>query len=133
MTDEDHYFFWKSFLNPSLSRSDLPKDKRFANFDPKQTILQQTLASDVVFQNIEECASFRMDNHFHSLIVIRKWPQGHRPGMMAEITRSLGMDFCISQNIYPLKVIEEIKREEKILRVFAARLSIADVIQPGPM
>lgn len=115
MTDQDHYFFYKSFLNPSMSRSDVPRDRRYINFDPGMSILQQTLPSDCIFQKLDECVAFRLDNHFHALIVIRKWPQGHRAGMMADITRSLGMDFCITQNVYPLKVQAEISKEEKVM------------------
>ena len=112
MDDKEHCFFYRLFLNPSISRVNVPKEQR-CNVDISRQILQQTLHSDGIAVHLDECAAFKMDGLLHGIIVIRRWPQMHYSGMMDAITNSLGMDFCITQNIFPLKVREEVRKEEK--------------------
>ena len=112
MDDHDHYFHYKTFLNPSVSRVHVPMANRYISFDPDLSALSQTLHSDGVMIDSEDGVVFKMDDHYHAIIVIRRWPQQTYPGIIRSLTQSVGMDFCITQNIYPLSIKEEIAKEE---------------------
>ncbi len=113
MTDRDHYSFYKSFLNPSLnqlfSEADFTKDI----YNSELSILENTLASDGICTNQEGHVFFKLDDFYHAILVIRKWPRQTYPGIIQFLTNIPLLNYTITQNIFPLSIEKEINKEEK--------------------
>lgn len=108
MTDADHYRHYKTFLNPSLAeRFDYdPMD----TFVPKLSIHENCWHSDGTGQ---EDFGFFMDGHYHSVIVLTRWPRMTYPGLINRLTGLRLLDFSITVNVDPLPIRKEINKEEK--------------------
>jgi hypothetical protein len=108
MNDADHYRHYKTFLNPSLSdRFDYDP---LIEFEPDLTIHENCWQSEATGQND---FGFFMDGHYHSMIVLTRWPKTTFPGLIHRLTNLRLLDFAISVNVDPLPVRKEITKEEK--------------------
>jgi hypothetical protein len=108
MTDADHYRHYTSFLNPSLS-------DRFGydpseGFDPSRSIQENCWRSEGVGQTD---FGFWMDGHYHSIIVLTRWPKTTFPGIIHRLTNLRLLDYTITVNVDPIPVRKEIHKEEK--------------------
>jgi len=108
MTDANHYRHFASFLNPSLAG-------RF-NYDPLETF-DPSLS---IQENCWHCEGggqadfgFWMDGHYHSIIVLTRWPKMTFPGIIHRLTNLRLLDYTITVNVDPIPVRKEISREEK--------------------
>lgn len=119
MTDEEHYYFLRRFWNPSMALVAHDPARRYEGFRPDDTILQ-TLRSDGVPEKVEDGVVFKIDDHYHSLFVLERWPQVAWPGIMRALTHAIGLDYSITQNVYPLSIPKEIDKAEKRSTAYAA-------------
>lgn len=108
MTDVDHYRHYKTFLNPSLA-------ERFdydivESFDSESSIQENCWHSEAAAQ---EDFGFFMDGHYHSIIVLSRWPRMTFPGIIHRLTNLRLLDYAITVNVDPLTVRKEIRKEEK--------------------
>jgi type IV secretion system protein TrbE len=108
MTDADHFRHCKTFLNPSLAeRFDYdPID----GFDPELSIQENCWHSE---GHGQQDFGFFMDGHYHSMIVLSRWPKVTYPGIVHRLTNLRLLDYTITVNIDPLPVRKEISKEEK--------------------
>ena len=108
MKDADHFRHYKTFLNPSLAeRFDYdPID----GFDPELSIQENCWHSE---GNGQQDFGFFMDGHYHSLIVLSRWPKATYPGIVHRLTNLRLLDYTITVNVDPLPVRKEISKEEK--------------------
>jgi len=108
MRDADHFRHYKRFLNPSLN-------DRF-DYDPADEF-----ASDLSVQencwhsegNGQSDFGFFLDGHYHSLIVLTRWPRTTYPGIIQRLTNLRLLDYTITVNVDPLPISQEINKEEK--------------------
>ena len=108
MTDVDHYRHYTAFLNPSLS-------DRFGydsceSFDQARSIQENCWRSEGVGQSD---FGFWMDGHYHSIIVLTRWPKTTFPGIIHRLTNLRLLDYTITVNVDPIPVRKEIHKEEK--------------------
>src|SRR6202167_5548962 len=108
MTAAEHYKHYATFLNPSLG-------KRFdydplETFDPALSIQDNCWHSEA---NGQADFGFWMDGHYHSMIVLTRWPKMTHPGLIHRLTGLRLLDFTITVNIEPLPVRDEIAKEER--------------------
>ncbi len=108
MTDQDHFRHYARFLNPSF-------DERFdfdplGGFDPNHSIQDNCWHSEAV--GLEDFGFF-MDGHYHSVIVLTRWPRTTYPGIIQRLSALRLLDYAITVNVDPLPVTREISREEK--------------------
>jgi type IV secretion system protein TrbE len=108
MKDADHFRHYKAFLNPSLAeRFDYdPID----GFDPELSIQENCWHSE---GNGQQDFGFFMDGHYHSMIVLSRWPKATYPGIVHRVTNLRLLDYTITVNVDPLPVRKEISKEEK--------------------
>ena len=117
MDDQEHYFFMRRFWNPSMALVAHEPGRRYEGFRPDDTILQ-TLRTDGIPRDIEDGVVLKIDDHYHSLFVLERWPQVSWPGIMRALTNAIGLEYSITQNVFPLSVEREInKAEKKITRL----------------
>lgn len=108
MTDADHYRHCATFLNPSLAeRFDYDPTDAFL---PELTIHENCWLSEATGQND---FGFFMDGHYHSMIILTRWPKTTYPGLIHHLTNLHLLDFGITVNVDPLPVRAEITKEEK--------------------
>jgi type IV secretion system protein TrbE len=108
MTDLDHFRHWKRFLNPSLN-------DRF-DFDPAEGFAPELSMQENCWHSEGHGQSdfgFFLDGHYHSLIVLTRWPRTTYPGIIQRLTSLRLLDYTITVNIDPLPVTKEISKEEK--------------------
>src|SRR5207249_3131241 len=108
MTDLDHFRHYLRFLNPSV-------DDRFdynpaEGFEPELSIQENCWHSE---GNGQSDFGFFMDGHYHSVIVLTRWPRTTYPGIIQRLTNLRLLDYTITVNIDPLPVRQEIQKEEK--------------------
>lgn len=113
MDDREHFFYSKSFFNPSMNRVHLAQEARYNGFDESESMLDQCAFSDAMAIDLEEMAAFKMDGHYHTMIVVRRWPQQTFPGIIKGLTQSVARNCSITQNIFPLSIVQEIEKEER--------------------
>lgn len=108
MTDADHYLHCTTFLNPSLAeRFDYnPLDA----FVPELTLQENCWHSEGSGQSD---FGFFLDGHYHSMIVLSRWPKVTFPGLIRRLTNLQLLDYAITVNVDPLPVRKEIAKEEK--------------------
>jgi hypothetical protein len=108
MSDLDHFRHYKRFLNPSLNdRFDFdPGD----GFDSDLSIQENCWHSEGCGQSD---FGFFLDGHYHSLIVLTRWPRTTYPGIIQRLTNLHLLDYTITVNVDPLPITEEINKEEK--------------------
>ena len=108
MTDADHYRHFTSFLNPSLAeRFDYDA---LETFDPSLSIQENCWHSE---GNGQADFGFWMDGHYHSTIVLTRWPKMTFPGIIHRLTNLRLLDYTITVNVDPIPIRKEISREEK--------------------
>ena len=108
MTAADHYRHYATFLNPSLGeRFDYDP---LETFDPALSIQDNCWHSEA---NGQADFGFWMDGHYHSMIVLTRWPKMTHPGLIHRLTGLRLLDFTITVNIEPLPVRDEIAKEER--------------------
>ncbi len=108
MTDADHYRHFTSFLNPSLAeRFDYDA---LETFDPSLSIQENCWHSE---GNGQADFGFWMDGHYHSTIVLTRWPKMTFPGIIHRLTNLRLLDYTITVNVDPIPIRQEITREEK--------------------
>nr|MCU0248266.1 hypothetical protein [Bryobacter sp.] len=108
MSDLDHFRHIKRFLNPSLNdRFDFDPADGFA---PELTIHENCWHSE---GNGQSDFGFFLDGHYHSLIVLTRWPRTTYPGIIQRLTNLRLLDYTITVNVDPLPVTKEISKEEK--------------------
>ncbi|TLD71329.1 hypothetical protein FEM03_07300 [Phragmitibacter flavus] len=108
MTNADHYRHYARFLNPSLAdRFDYDP---LSTFDPQRSIQENCWHSE---GNGQADFGFWMDGHYHSILVINRWPRVTFPGIIHRLTHLRLLDYSITVNVEPLSVRAEIFREEK--------------------
>jgi hypothetical protein len=108
MTDLDHFRHYKRFLNPSLAdRFDYdPAD----GFSPELSIQENCWHSE---GNGQSDFGFFLDGHYHSVIVLTRWPRTTYPGIIQRLTNLRLLDYTITVNVDPLPITQEINKEEK--------------------
>ena len=108
MTDLDHFHHYKRFLNPSLNdRFDYdPAD----GFEPELSIQENCWHSEGSGQSD---FGFFLDGHYHSIIVLTRWPRTTYPGIMQRLTNLRLLDYTVTVNVDPLPISQEINKEEK--------------------
>ncbi len=108
MSDLDHFRHYKRFLNPSLNdRFDFDPSDGFA---PELSIQENCWHSE---GNGQSDFGFFLDGHYHSLIVLTRWPRTTYPGIIQRLTNLRLLDYTITVNVDPLPISEEISKEEK--------------------
>jgi hypothetical protein len=108
MSDLDHFKHYTSFLNPSFSdRFDFDCA---GDFVPELSIQENCWHSE---GNGQSDFGFYMDGHYHSVIVLTRWPRSTYPGIIQRLTNLRLLDFAITVNIDPLPITQEINKEEK--------------------
>src|SRR5438093_8916738 len=108
MSDLDHFRHYKRFLNPSLAeRFDYDAANGFAE---ELTIHENCWHSEGSGQSD---FGFYLDGHYHSIIVLTRWPRTTYPGIIQRLTNLRLLDYTITVNIDPLPVTKEIHKEEK--------------------
>jgi len=111
MSDLEHFAYYKRFLNPSLADQ---IDTKFAElYQPKLSI--QELCWDAEGVGLSDRASFTLDDHYHAIFSIKRWPQRTYPGIVYRLTSLPFLDYQITINLEPIPVREEISREEKAI------------------
>ena len=108
MKDADHYRHYTAFLNPTLAdRFDYdPIDA----FDPSLSIQENCWHSEA---NGQTDFGFWMDGHYHSTIVLTRWPKMTFPGIIHRLTNLRLLDYNITVNVDPIPIRAEILKEEK--------------------
>ena len=108
MSDLDHFRHYKRFLNPSLNdRFDYdPAD----GFEPELSIQENCWHSE---GNGQSDFGFFLDGHYHSLIVLTRWPRTTYPGIIQRLTNLRLLDYTVTVNVDPLPISQEINKEEK--------------------
>ena len=108
MTDLDHFRHYKRFLNPSLN-------DRF-DYDPADGFASELSIQENCWHSEGSGQSdfgFFLDGHYHSLIVLTRWPRTTYPGIIQRLTNLRLLDFTITVNVDPLPITKEINKEEK--------------------
>lgn len=118
LSDADNALILRRFFNPSLASVELSTTA--CEYEPHETIQQNCWFSDAItFPMEDDGYGFKMDDYYHTVLVLRRWPSMAHPGIMHHLTGCLALNYSITQNIYPLKVNAEVKKEEQAI----ARLS----------
>ena len=108
MSDLDHFRHYKRFLNPSLNdRFDFDPAE---GFEPELSIQENCWHSE---GNGQSDFGFFLDGHYHSLIVVTRWPRTTYPGIIQRLTNLRLLDYTITVNVDPLPISREISKEEK--------------------
>ncbi len=108
MTDLDHFRHYKRFLNPSLNdRFDYDPAE---SFEPELSIQENCWHSE---GNGQSDFGFFLDGHYHSLIVLTRWPRTTYPGIIQRLTNLRLLDYTVTVNVDPLPISQEIHKEEK--------------------
>jgi len=108
MTDADHFRHFKAFMNPTLA-------DRF-DYDPIEGFLPEFSIQENCWHsegNGQPDFGFFMDGHYHSLIVLSRWPKTTYPGIIHRLTSLRLLDYTITVNVDPLPVRKEISKEER--------------------
>jgi hypothetical protein len=107
MKAADHFRHYLTFLNPSLAdRFDYDLTE---GFDPQLSIQENCWHSE---GNGGTDFGFFMDGHYHSIIVLSRWPKATYPGIIHRLTSLRLLDYTITVNLDPLPVRKEISKEE---------------------
>jgi hypothetical protein len=108
MTDTDHFRHYQRFLNPSLNdRFDFDPAE---GFEPELSIQENCWHSE---GNGQSDFGFFLDGHYHSVIVLTRWPRTTYPGIIQRLTNLRLLDYTVTVNVDPLPISQEINKEEK--------------------
>ncbi len=122
MTDKDHYLHYAEFLNPDYRiRSDYDP---LTTFNSELSIQENCWHSGICGNRKSTMGAsgefgFFMDGFYHSMIIMDRWPQTTYPGIIAHLTGLPILDYAITVNVHPLKIEDEIGREEKAIERLA--------------
>src|SRR5438445_13002757 len=108
MSDLDHFRHYKRFLNPSLA-------ERF-DYDPSDSFAEELTIHENCWHSEGSGQSdfgFYLDGHYHSIIVLTRWPRTKYPGIIQRLTNLRLLDYSITVNVDPLPITREISKEEK--------------------
>jgi len=109
MGNLDHFRNASRFLNPSFA-------DRF-DFDPMDTFVSDLSIHDNCWhseaQGLSDEPGFWMDGHYHSVLVLHRWPKVTHPGMIHRLTDLPLLDYSITVNVESLSPRAEINKEEK--------------------
>src|SRR5438445_297441 len=108
MSDLDHFRHYKRFLNPSLA-------ERF-DYDPSDSFAEELNIHENCWHSEGSGQSdfgFYLDGHYHSIIVLTRWPRTTYPGIIQRLTNLRLLDYAITVNVDPLPITREISKEEK--------------------
>lgn len=113
MTDFDHFLAHRRCLAPSTQ--DLPDADKLCEevFDPESSVLENCLCSDgIMTRDADGNVCFQLDGYYHTILVMRRWPQQAYQGIMRILTDLAGRCYCITQNVYPKDIKTEIAKAE---------------------
>src|SRR6266480_4542974 len=108
MSDLDHFRHYKRFLNPSLA-------ERF-DYDPSDSFAEELTIHENCWHSEGSGQSdfgFYLDGHYHSIIVLTRWPRTTYPGIIQRLSNLRLLDYSITVNVDPLPITREISKEEK--------------------
>src|SRR5256884_3726977 len=108
MSDVDHFRHYKRFLNPSLA-------ERF-DYDPSDSFVEELTIHENCWHSQGSGQSdfgFYLDGHYHSIIVLTRWPRTTYPGIIQRLSNLRLLDYSITVNVDPLPITREISKEEK--------------------
>ncbi|HEX3719548.1 MAG TPA: hypothetical protein VH595_16460 [Verrucomicrobiae bacterium] len=108
MMDADHFRHYKRFLNPSLN--DRFEYDPVDGFEPELSIQENCWHSE---GNGQSDFGFFLDSHYHSVIVLTRWPRTTYPGIIQRLTNLRLLDYTVTVNVDPLPISREINKEEK--------------------
>lgn len=106
--DVEHFALVRQFLNPGLARrtDDTPADL----FDPALSLQEACWQCDCIGQ---AGGGFVLDGQHHAVLVLSRWPQRTRPGIVVHLTGLPFLDYRVTVNVKPVAGRGEIRREEK--------------------
>jgi hypothetical protein len=111
MSDLEHFTYYHRFLNPALA-DELAVD--FPSLYRKDLSIQElSWAGDG--RGFEDKVGFKINDYYHSIYTIKRWPQKTYPGIVHRLTALPFLDYQITINLEPVPVREEITREEKAI------------------
>lgn len=127
LDDEGHAAFYYRFLNPSRKDFLFSGQANDSFFHPHLTILENCLQSDGISLSVghrrNEGMAFSLDGFYHAVFVLREWPVKAWAGMLRGLTGSLWQQAQITQNIFPLPIQKEIKKEQDEARFLQGGIS----------
>lgn len=97
----------RRFLNPGLALRGIEPVNAF---DPALSLQENCWHSEIVGQSD---GGFYLDGQFHAILVLSRWPQRTRPGIITHLTGLPFLDYCITVNVTPGTARTEIGREER--------------------
>ncbi len=114
MGDEEHFRSWKAFCQPAWRQDG---GQACLDFDPDAGLLDNCWpGGGITSRDAEGGVYFRMDGHYHSLLVLRKWPMETHFGIIWALTSALAGNYCITMNCRPLDSAREVLRTEEEMR-----------------
>lgn len=114
MGDKEHFAAWREFCQPSLRQVG---DKRFEGLDPYSSILENCWpGGGITTRDTEGNVFFRMDGYYHTLLVLRRWPQETHMGLIWTLTAALAGNYCYTLSCYPLDAQREVEKTEHEMR-----------------
>ncbi len=114
MTDRSHFSAWRAFCQPSRRAAGAGAS---SGFNPRGTILENCWpGGGVSTRDAEGNVFFRLDGHYHTLLVLRRWPMETHFGIIWALTSALAGDYCLTLNCYPLDATAEVRKTEDELR-----------------
>jgi hypothetical protein len=111
MSDMEHFAYYKRFLNPTLA--DQPVVDFPSLYTDEFSIQELCWGGDG--RGFEDKVAFKIDDYYHSLYTIKRWPQKTYPGIVHRLTALPFLDYQITINLEPIPVREEVTREEKAI------------------
>jgi hypothetical protein len=111
MSDLEHFAYYHRFLNPTLA--DRPAVDFPVLYREKRSIQELCWGGDG--RGFEDKVAFKIDDYYHSLFTIKRWPQKTYPGIVHRLTALPFLDYQITINLEPIPIREEISREEKAI------------------
>lgn len=112
MSDMEHFAYYKRFLNPSLAD--------VLNVDFPSQYVDDFSIQELCWDGdgrgfVDDKIGFKINNYYHSLFTIKRWPQKTYPGIVHRLTALPFLDYQITINMEPIPVRDEISREEKAI------------------
>jgi hypothetical protein len=107
MDDLTHFACARRFLNPSLVRRN--EEDLGVLFDLERSLQENCWHCDAVAQPE---GGFHLDGYYHAVLTLDRWPKQTRPGIVTHLTGLPFLDYCITVNVTPAAVRQEIGREE---------------------
>ncbi len=122
------------FLNPSRGLQAGDRESIRASFDFGESILSNCLHSDGIRgRDGDGNLFFKLDDHYHTMLVLTSWPQPAIPLLMRALTNTRQLDYCITQNILPLSVAAELAKEKRALDRLMKRARRGEVGLDNPI